>query len=96
MRHAVGAAGRDAPVGGAYAGGMTAHQVSDVSDVPPTRDFVCVDVAGSGVCIETNEWDRNLVAYRTATALLTRAEAERLAHAVMFAARDGGERNEQT
>lgn len=65
-----------------------------VSEALPTRDFVRAEAAGDGVCIETREWDGALRSYRTATALLTAAEAERLAFSIAAASRRPGDSHE--
>ena len=68
--------------------GMTKNTLGEAL---PTRDSVRAEAADDGVCIETREWDRVLRSYRTATALLTAAEAERLALSIAVAAKRTGE-----
>ncbi len=69
---------------------MTMYNLSDAGEDLPTRDFVRADAAADGVFIETREWDGKLRYYRTTTALLTPAEAERLAFAIAVAAKHAG------
>jgi hypothetical protein len=59
----------------------------------PTRDFVRAEASEHGVCIETCEWDGALRSYRTATAFLTLAEAERLVFSIAAAAKNKGEKH---
>ncbi|WP_154647631.1 hypothetical protein [Luminiphilus syltensis] len=73
---------------------MTTYQPSDANDALPTRDFVRAEAAAKGVCIETREWDQALRSYRTATALLTPAEAERLAFSIAAAVKHAGDSSE--